>query len=308
MNENNSEHGTHHAEKPHGEHTTEVHHTPTHEPVHHVSAHTPSEENNKGGLNMWMVATLILAGVIVGYGASNFAGFSKEPVAEVKTVNAEDDQKQPDAAPAAPAAIITEEQMKALPEDDPFFGKADAPVTIVEFSDFQCIFCDGFYKESLPGITKDFIDTGKVKLVYRDYPLSIHPQAVGASHAAECADDQKKFKEMHDILFEKQKEWSGKENALEIFAGYAKTIGLDEKAYGDCMTGQKNLQEIRKDMLDGIAVGVRGTPHLFINDHRISGAMDYEKVFKPAIQAEVDGKEWKLAVDPLTNEPFIELL
>lgn len=299
MNEHTTEHDT-----PHAAHAEAGHHdghTSHHTPLHHASNY----EEKRNGLNMWMVATLILGGVIVGYGVSNFAGF-KNSVAPEALV-AQDDQKKDDAVPSAPAAILTEDQAKVLPEDDPVMGNADAPVTIVEFSDFQCPFCEVFYTESLKQLEKDFIDTGKVKLIYRDYPLSIHPQAVGAAHAAECADDQKKFKPMHDMLFEKQKEWSGQSTALEIFARYAKSIGLNEKEYDECMTGQKNIQEIRKDMLDGIAVGVRGTPHLFINGHRISGAMDYQKVFKPAIQAELDGKEWKLSVDPLTNEPFIEL-
>ncbi len=289
----------------HSEHTSGTHHEPHHETVHATPHHV---EKNKNGVNVWMVATLVLAGVIVGYGASNFGGLNKAaPVAVNAPANADDQKKDAAAADSQPAAIITEEQMKALPEDDPVIGNADAAVTIVEFSDFQCPFCKAFVDESYPQLKKDFIDTGKVKLIYRDYPLSIHPQAVGAAHAAECADDQKKFSAMHDVLFAKLKEWSGNPNALEIFAGYAKSIGLDEKTYNDCMTGQKNLQEIRKDMLDGVAVGVRGTPHFFINDHRLSGAMDYEKVFKPAIQAELDKKEWKLALDPLTNEPFIEL-
>ncbi len=327
MNEHTSENPneevkpTHHDESAHheGRHSESQHNEiPHHEgqhnqshhekPVHHVPTYTDQfdQPKNKGGVNMWMLVTLVLAGVIVGYGVSNFAGFNTVKAPAAAVVQKADD-KTNGSASADVAAVLTDEQTKALPETDPVIGDANAPVTIVEFSDFQCPFCEVFYTQTLTQLTKDFIDTGKVKLVYRDYPLSIHPFAVAAAHAAECANDQKKFKEMHDMLFSKQKEWSQVEKVLDVFTGYAKTIGLDEKVYGECMSTQKNLPEIRKDMLDGLAVGVKGTPHFFIDGHRISGALDYESVFKKAIQAELDKKQWKLSADPLTNEPFVEI-
>jgi len=90
-------------------------------------------------------------------------------------------------------------------DDDPVLGQANAPVTIIEFSDFECPFCRRFWQQTLPEIQKQYIDTGKAKLVYRDFPLSsIHPGAEPAAQAANCANIQGKFWEMHDLIFEKQ--------------------------------------------------------------------------------------------------------
>jgi len=117
--------------------------------------------------------------------------------------------------PAAPQPAIQPAQPSAAQiiqvsiDDDPFKGNADAPVTIVEFSDFQCPFCLRFYQQTLPSIMENYVDTGKVKFVYRDLPLdSLHANARPAHIASECADEQGKFWDYHDILFDKQTEWS----------------------------------------------------------------------------------------------------
>ncbi|MEK0346606.1 MAG: thioredoxin domain-containing protein, partial [Nitrosopumilus sp.] len=104
--------------------------------------------------------------------------------------------------------------MKISVDNDPIIGNPDAPITIIEFSDFQCPFCARFYTQTLPLIHEEYIEQGKVKLVFRDFPIqSIHPNALPASVAAECANEQGKFKEMHDTLFENQNEWSRQETA-----------------------------------------------------------------------------------------------
>lgn len=254
--------------------------------------------------NPWMLVALVLIGIIVGYGISLLMGIKGLTTSLPNPVQ-ENIQKDPSVAKVP--EILSDEQTQNLPEDDAIIGSPNAPVTLVEFSDFQCPYCGAFFKESLAQLTADFIDTGKVKLIYRDYPLSGHPQAVGAAHAAECADDQKKFKEMHDALFEGQKEWSGSATALETYEKYAQKIDLNLTEYKECMASQKHIPEIRKDLLDGLAVGVKGTPHFFINGHRVSGSLDYATVFKPAIEATLAGKGWKLDLDPLTGNPFVVL-
>lgn len=95
---------------------------------------------------------------------------------------------------------------KNLPtiDDDPILGSANAPVTMIEFSDYQCPFCHSFWKQTLPQIKKDYIDTGKVKFVYRDFPLNIHPMAEPAARAANCAGEQGKYWEYHDKIFGEQ--------------------------------------------------------------------------------------------------------
>ena len=122
--------------------------------------------------------------------------------------------------------------LKISADNDPIIGNPNAPITIIEFSDFQCPFCAKFHLETLPLIMNEYIKDGQVKLVFRDFPIqSIHPNALPASVAAECANEQGKFKEMHDILFEKQKDWSNQtlDNVIITFNQYASGIGLEEE-------------------------------------------------------------------------------
>jgi len=188
-----------------------------------------------------------------------------------------------------------QEPVKISADDDPFFGNPDAPITIVEFSDFQCPFCARFHAQTLPSILEEYIDQGKVKLVFRDFPIqSIHPNALPASVAAECANDQGKFKDMHDILFENQNEWNKLEtaDALSLFSQYASNMQLEQESFDSCLTSGKHISEIRKDLDDGRNYGVSGTPGFFVGNDQIGyvelkGAQPFES-FKKVIDAQLD--------------------
>lgn len=170
-------------------------------------------------------------------------------------------------------------------DDDAILGNKNAPVTIIEFSDFQCPFCRKFWKEALQQIKKEYIDTGKVKFVYRDFPLPFHPGAIPAAQAAECAKEQGKFWQMHDAIFEEQeKQGSG---TIQFGAADLKTwaakIGLSAAKFNQCLDSGKYQQEVEKDIADGSAVGVNGTPATFVNGVLVSGAQPFS-VFKSAIE------------------------
>ncbi len=168
-------------------------------------------------------------------------------------------------------------------DDDPVKGSADAPVTIIEFSDFQCPFCERFVTETLSLIDEKYIQTGKVKLVYRDFPLeNIHLQATPAAEAAECADEQGEFWEYHDKLFENQQSLSAANYKL-----WAKELGLDEEQFNDCVDSKKYAAEVQKDLADGTAAGVSGTPAFFVNGKSVSGAQPFT-VFEALIEAELN--------------------
>jgi len=166
----------------------------------------------------------------------------------------------------------------------------DAEITIIEFSDFQCPFCARFHVQTLPTIMDEYINKGTVKLVFRDFPIqSIHPNALPASVAAECANEQKKFKEMHDVLFEKQNKWSNQniESVMNTFSQYASDLGLEEKAFDSCLKNGKYIEEIQKDLDDGRTYGISGTPGFFIGNDQIGfielkGAQPFEN-FKKVI-------------------------
>ena len=187
------------------------------------------------------------------------------------------------------------EPVKISIDNDPIIGNHDAPITIVEFSDFQCPFCARFNAQTLPSILEEYIEQGKVKLVFRDFPIqSIHPNALPASVAAECANDQNKFKEMHDILFEKQSEWSKLEtaDALSLFSQYASGMQLDQEVFDSCLTSGEHISEIKNDLDDGREYGVTGTPGFFVGNDEIGfvelkGAQPFDS-FKKVIDAQLN--------------------
>jgi protein-disulfide isomerase len=180
-------------------------------------------------------------------------------------------------------------------DNDPIIGNPDAPITIIEFSDFQCPFCARFHTQTLPLILEEYIEQGKVKLVFKEFPIqSIHSNALPASVAAECANDQNKFKEMHDMLFEKQNDWNKLEtvDALSMFSQYASGMQLDEEVFDSCLTSGKHISEIKKDLDDGRDYGVSGTPGFFVGNNQIGfvelkGAQPFES-FKKIIDAQLD--------------------
>ena len=182
-------------------------------------------------------------------------------------------------APSVPNAPV---DMKKLIDDDTIKGDKDAPVTIVEFSDFECPFCARFYSQTLNQINEKYIKTGKVKFVYRDFPLGFHPNAQKAAEATECADDQGKFWEMHDKLFE-----LGVKGGVSSFKEFAVDLGLDATKFNDCLDSGKYVSEVKKDMADGSAAGISGTPGFIINGKLISGAQPFS-VFEQIIEAELN--------------------
>jgi protein-disulfide isomerase len=152
-------------------------------------------------------------------------------------------------------------------DDDPSVGPANAPVTIVEFSDFQCPYC----KLSVP-LIKEILAKypDKVKVVYRDYPGPNHPHAPQAAEAAQCAGDQGKFWEYHDSLFDRQAPGTGWN-----FAELAKGIGLDQDAFSTCLKSGRYREEVAKDLQDGFTLGVTSTPTFFINGRPLVGAKPF---------------------------------
>ena len=162
--------------------------------------------------------------------------------------------------------------------EGPSKGPAGAPITIVEFSDFQCPYCSRA-EETVGKVMKAY--DGKVRVVFRDFPLPIHPQAVKAAEAAHCAGDQGKYWEMHEKLFANQK-------ALEPAAlkGYAKDIGLDQAKFDKCLDSGDKTKIVETNRKAGEKVGVTGTPAFFVNGVQLTGAQPFEE-FKTIIDSEL---------------------
>ena len=165
-------------------------------------------------------------------------------------------------------------------------GDANAKVTIIEFSDLQCPFCERFYTQTLPSIKTDYIDTGKVKLVYRHFPLSFHQNAQKAAETTECAKEQGKFWPMHDKLFEEQAAWSNLDAtaAAAKFSEYAVAAGANKAQFETCLSTGKYASNVQKDESDGASYGVSGTPTFYVNGVELVGAQPYS-AFKSVIDA-----------------------
>jgi protein-disulfide isomerase len=166
-------------------------------------------------------------------------------------------------------------------EGAPTLGKAGAPVTVVEFSDFQCPFCYQF-APTLKRVEKDF--GSKVQVVYRQLPLvTIHPFAFKAAEASLCAHDQGKFWEMHDAMFADQQKL-----AVADLKATARRLGMDDKKFNSCMDTGKFTEKVQNDMIEGSKLGITGTPAVFINGVFLEGgAVPYETV-AGAIQKELE--------------------
>jgi len=190
-----------------------------------------------------------------------------------------------------PAPPLAPENIVLGVDDDPLMGDKKARLVLVEFSDFQCPFCARFVHETLPEIEKDYIKTGKLKYVFRDFPISsAHKDAFKAALAAGCALDQGKFWEMHDRLFENQA-------AFTVFnlTQSAEAIGLNKEKFQQCLNNNEYETEIQSDFADGLKAGVNQTPIFFLgltepNGPKvkvltvITGAKPYA-VFKAAIDS-----------------------
>ncbi len=168
-------------------------------------------------------------------------------------------------------------------------GNPQAAVTVVEFSDYGCPFCGRYISSTYPLIKKQFIDTGKIFYVYKDFPVvQLHPQAKLAAEAAECAGDQGKYWPMHDLLFANQQSWDTTAAvATDAFAGYAAQLGLERSTFVSCTTGHVHAAEIEQDMAQGDHLGTSGTPTFIINGKQLVGAQQAQ-AFINAINNELN--------------------
>ncbi|MDO8554036.1 MAG: DsbA family protein [Candidatus Micrarchaeota archaeon] len=145
-------------------------------------------------------------------------------------------------------------------------GNNDSVVSIIEFSDFQCPYCGKFYNEAGAQMKTNYVDTGKAKLYFRDYPLPFHPNAEPAAGAARCANEQGKFWEYHDKLFVSQNEWSNLAGTAvsDKFKAYATSLNLNADKFASCISTSKYKDAITADAAIGQQYGVQGTPAVFI--------------------------------------------
>jgi len=240
---------------------------------------------------------IIIAGAIIGVsiyfansgGANPFAKSNQQTGGQVTP--APNNALTPTESPTGTVSI----------DDDPVLGNPDAPITMVEFSDYECPFCQRHYTTSYPLLKRDYIDTGKVKLVFRDLPLSFHnPAATEAAVAANCAreqgDDATYFR-FHDTYFDNTATNGAGLQGMTL-SDIADDLDLNVGQFESCLDSGKYNSEIQADIADASAAGASATPTFFvglstadgvIEGTRIVGAQPYEQVIKPAIEALLTG-------------------
>ena len=237
--------------------------------------------------NVWLLTLVIMALLVAACGPQ-----METPAAEEGATSA----PPPTASPvqeeeATPGEAGTSAGYDLVdPDDWHVQGAADAPVTIVEYSDFQCPYCERYFSETYSQIKAQYVDTGQVRYIFRHFPLQFHTEARPAAQAAECAGEQGGFWEMHDALFERQADWSGNAEAEGVFAGLAEELGLDRAEFEACLSSDKYATKVEEDLREGLAEGVDGTPAFFINGVFLSGAQPFA-AFRQQIEYFVAGGE-----------------
>lgn len=245
------------------------------------SRQTPStpKQPSRAHARIWLMSMLVVLGFAAGFWANNafFAAASGESVAlPAQVVEA--------STPSQPAEERGLVRFVSV-DDDPFLGPADAPITIVEFSDFECVFCRRFRNQTLDQLLSAY--AGKVRFVYRDFPLSdVHPNAHKAAEAAQCANEQGAFWKMHDRIFLHSLEWSKASDPIAVFSSYASALGLNAGQFETCLKAGKYADEVNEDLEDGKALGVNGTPSFFINGQPLAGAASFS-MFSKIIEAQL---------------------
>jgi protein-disulfide isomerase len=205
---------------------------------------------------------------VIAVGAGGWIYYSGQGIG-ASAPNSELDQSEP--APAVPA----------VKEGDKFLGKADAPVTIVEYFSLGCPHCKNFHENLLPKLKTDYIDTGKARLVFRDFPLD--GVSYGAALLTRCMNDLAYFP-MVDTLFAQQETWHV-QGGIEQIKTIAKSAGLDDAAFNACVNNQANKDQIKASQDEAAnTLKIDSTPTFFINDRVLKGVSEYE-----AFKATVDG-------------------
>lgn len=182
-------------------------------------------------------------------------------------------------------------------------GDPNAPVTIIEFSDYECPYCaiaegnpelvaqfaaqSPGYVPPMPSVYEEYVETGKVKVVFNNMPLeSLHPEVMPVHLAAMCANEQGEWKAFHDKVFTDRSDWTASSDYSVKMKEYAVELGLDSTQFNECLDSEKYLSQIQQELALGQQYGVSGTPAFFVGKTFLSGAQDYS-TFKAAIEAEL---------------------
>ncbi|MBM3256763.1 MAG: hypothetical protein FJY98_00320 [Candidatus Liptonbacteria bacterium] len=223
--------------------------------------------------DLLLPVSILIAGVLISGSIVYMVGSKNNAPSEGGEVN-------------AAAAIL-----KVLPEDV-VLGDAKAPVTLIEYGDYQCLFCGRFFSDIEPGIRDEYVRAGKVKIIFRNFQF-LGPESAAAGLAAECAREQGQFWGYHDALYRAEiadgKEHNGNLNK-DLFLRLAKELKLDEKKFTSCLDSGKYLDHVEEETNGGRTAGVDATPTNFVNETKIRGLAPGDTRVVEAIEAALKGQ------------------
>jgi protein-disulfide isomerase len=232
--------------------------------------------------NQILVALLVIAAFLIG------VLFTKVQYLEKGSAAGAGTNQQAAGAAANPqqATPVPGAKVNVATGHFPIKGNSKAKVTIIEFADFRCPFCEQYFTNTETQIMKDYVDTGKVKYAFRNFAF-LGPASVVAADAAECANDQGKFWDFHDYLYKNQPSESDTSMyTTDTLTQAAVSLGMDGTAFSNCLNNKTDDAKAAKDLSDGQAAGVSGTPSFFINGISVVGAEPYDS-FKTIIDQEI---------------------
>jgi protein-disulfide isomerase len=175
-------------------------------------------------------------------------------------------------------AVAVDPSLPPMKAEGYVLGSPSAPVEVIEFADFECPGCGQFATITEPDIRTNLINTGKIRLRFMDYPLPMHRNTWDASLAAACANDQGKFWELHDMIFQNQDRWNGETTSKPrpVIADMAKSLGLDMSKYNACMDADTHRAKVQSHLQEAERRGVNQTPSFVIAGSIVSGAIPYD--------------------------------
>lgn len=221
-----------------------------------------------------LVGLLVVAAFLLGTFWTKIQFLEKQNVAPSPTPQA-----------TAPNAPVLGARVEVDMGHFPVLGNKNAKVTVIEFADFQCPFCERFFTDVGKNLIKDYVDTGKIKFAFRSYAF-LGQESIWAAQASECANEQGRFWEMHDYLFTHQMGENQGAFSKENLKGFAIALNLNSQKFDSCLDLDKYKEAVEKDLTAGKNAGVNGTPGTFVNGQLVVGAQPYSN-FKAIIDAEL---------------------
>jgi protein-disulfide isomerase len=228
-----------------------------------------------------LCALLLVAAGLLTLPVARAQGMSAEQAAEMLNELRQIRQLLEKQVPPPPPPPPDENVNYEFPASGPAMGKSDAPLVFVEYTDFECPFCQRYHLDAFEQVKKDWVDTGKMRYYSRDFPLDFHPNARRAALAARCAGDQGKYWELRNTMIRNADKLGG-----DAIVGYAKGVGLDMKKFEACLNSDFYKPAIDKDIAEGNVAGVTGTPSFVVGrldkgrlvGQRLVGAMPYAQI------------------------------